>query len=288
MERNVDIFRKIWRSIRAGTLYFNTDHEWPKPPVPRRSEPFFLFIITPPYSGSTVLAQALNSSPSSTFLQRRAEGQWLVPGMCRVPDAWERNAYMDWDSIRAVWLQRAKLIQEAVQNVEVIIEKSPPNLLRIDKLTEVFPNNAVVAFNRDPYANCSSRLFRRHKPELKTEEETIEIVKLLASEWIDRSLWVKKWISELNLIFSTYENFCENPDFFLNEIICLVPQLKEVNSKKGFKIKDYSLAQISNQNIRQISRLSRGQIKAISEVLENEQNLLEFFGYNIREPHNSS
>ncbi len=281
MNHNSNLLKRVWRSIRAGVDYFNTDHTWPKPRVSISNEPLFLFIVTPSYSGSTILAQALNSSPNSSFLQRRAEGQWLIPGMCRLPDAWERKAYMDWGSIRAVWMERVKLIQEAVGNVEVIIEKSPPNLLRIDNIIDTFPNNVVIAFNRDPYANCSSRLFRRYKPELMTEKEITEILELLASEWIIRSKWVKKWISELNLLNSTYERFCENPADYLNEIINICPQLKEFNSKKNFKIKDYSPAKISNQNARQISNLSPGQVKALSEVLENEADLLDYFGYNL-------
>lgn len=281
MDQNVNVIKKIWRSARAGVEFFNKDHMWPHPRVSLKDEPFFLFILTPPYSGSTALAQVLNSSPTTSFLQRRAEGQWLVPGMCQLPNAWDSETQMNWDSIRAVWFERVKLIQEAVQNVEVIIEKSPPNLLRIDKLVDTFPNNAVIALNRDPYANCSSRLYRRHKPELKTEKETIQIVQLLASDWITRSQWVKKWITELNLLYSTYEEFCENPDDYLDKIINLVPQLKGFDSKKKFKIKDYNFDTISNQNARQIGNLSQGQISAISEVLENEADLLDFFGYQL-------
>lgn len=281
MGQNVNIFKKIWRSTRAGTEYFNTDHTWPLPKVSWKHEPFFLFIITPPYSGSTILAQVLNSSPHSSFLQRRAEGQWLIPGMCQLPDAWHRESPMNWESIRAVWLERAKLITEAVQNVEVVIEKSPPNLLRVDKLVEVFPSNALIAFNRDPYANCSSRLFRRHKPESNSEKENIEIVKRLASEWIIRSKWIRKWISELNLTYSTYEKFCSKPDDFLTKILEIVPQLREFKTEKTFIVKDYSPDIIKNHNMRQIGNLSKEQIKAISEILENEPNLLNFWGYNL-------
>ncbi len=46
------------------------------------NQPHFLFIITPPYSGSTAISGVLNSSHRTMILQKSGEGQWLVPGLC--------------------------------------------------------------------------------------------------------------------------------------------------------------------------------------------------------------
>ena len=70
---------------------------WPIPSYNKKDEPHFLFIITPPYSGSTALAKFLNTSSKISIFGNKAEGQWLIPGMCQ-KNRWENNKYIDYDS----------------------------------------------------------------------------------------------------------------------------------------------------------------------------------------------
>ena len=68
--------------------------KWPVPEHGIKEEPFFLFIITPPRSGSTALAQILNSAQETTFLNKRGEGQWLIPGLCEA-DRWNPDTFVN-------------------------------------------------------------------------------------------------------------------------------------------------------------------------------------------------
>ncbi len=52
----------------------NNSKIWPHPKYRHDDEPHFLFIITPPRSGSTAIAQLLNTCDSAMFLQLRGEG----------------------------------------------------------------------------------------------------------------------------------------------------------------------------------------------------------------------
>ncbi|MEM6349107.1 MAG: sulfotransferase [Bacteroidota bacterium] len=275
------LIKKAKRSFQMITRESSSHKVWPCPNVDIETEPHFIFILTPPYSGSTALAQTLNSCHHSMLLQKRGEGQWLIPGMCS-NDRWNPDKYINWDSVRAVWLQRIKETNTLVQNINFIIEKSPPNLVRLDQLTSVFPKHTLIAFNRDPFANCSSRLFRHHKPGTMGQDERLKRIKKIASKWIFCSWWVRKWMAELPVISFTYESFCASPEDCISQLVKKVPEFQTVDVNKKIKVKDYQKQTIINQNERQISKLTPADIDVISEVLEAESDLVKFFGYSTR------
>ena len=271
------LIRRVNKKIKKTLRTLFEDAQWPCPRVNIKDEPHFLFIITPPYSGSTALAKILNSSHSSTFLQKRAEGQWLIPGMC-AKDRWDPAKVMNWKSIRSVWLHRVQEIQSLVQNVDLVIEKSPGSLVRINQLIDVFPNHSLMAFNRNPFANCSSILYRT-KQNNKSDEERIRALKKIAAKWLNRSRWIRKWIEEKNIVNFTYENFCAAPAECILPLIKIIPALQFVDVSKEIKVKDYKKQRLINQNAIQIERLTQKEIGAISEVLCTDPELVMFFGY---------
>jgi hypothetical protein len=254
---------------------------WPRPPVRQGDETHLLFIVTPPYSGSTALAQILKTGRGSAFLQRRAEGQWLVPGMS-APDRWDPGKRMDWTSIRSVWLNRIEMIESLGQEVELIIEKSPPNMVRIDQLTQVFPLHSLLAFNRDPFAACSSVLYREFKPEGKGTEARIQLVSKLARDWLSRSRMVKSCIEKNGAVSFSYEAFCADPNSCLAALVGTIPSLATIDVSRSIRVKDYQQQPLANQNSRQIKRLSAGEIRAIAKVLGSDPELVAFFGYDAK------
>lgn len=254
--------------------------QWPHPVIEIKVEPHFLFIITPPYSGSTALAQILNSCKTSGFLQDQAEGQWLIPGMC-TKDRWQREKYIDWESVRAVWLKKIRNIQQSHKDIEIIIEKSPPNLVRVDHLINTFPNASLLAFNRNPYANCSSILHRIHKPKEHTQNTRVDLLKSKAAKWLDRSRWIRKWIFDLDVIHFTYEDLCSDPGQCISLLKETTHSFDKVDIGATIRVKDYKEQKLSNQNDRQIANLTHREIDAISEVLSTDTELLSFFGYSL-------
>jgi len=266
----------------SGIRRINDKYEkWPFPEHGIKEEPFFLFIITPPRSGSTALAQILNSAQGTALLNKRGEGQWLVPGLCET-DRWNPGKDINWESVRSVWYNRLDFIIGLVQNVQLVIEKSPPNLVRIDQIKEVFPNHSLLAFNRDPYANCASTLYRNHDPVNKSETERIQLITQIAESWMQRSAFIFKWITKWNIVNFTYEDFCENPGSSISKLNQNIPILKTVDVNIKIKVKDYQIQGIANQNERQISKLKPGEIEAISNVLTRNPDIPSFFRYNIR------
>lgn len=55
--------------------------KWPIVKYNSNDEPYFLFLLTPPYSGSTAMAQLINTSHKTMVLNKNGEGQWLIPGL---------------------------------------------------------------------------------------------------------------------------------------------------------------------------------------------------------------
>ncbi len=73
------------------------NNRWPRLPYNHVDEPHFVFILTLPYAGSTIIAKYLATSPNIGLLRKNGEGQQLVPGIAR---NWNANATFDGESIR--------------------------------------------------------------------------------------------------------------------------------------------------------------------------------------------
>lgn len=265
---------QVWKTARIIA------HRWPCPQVNITEEPHFLFIITPPNSGSTALAQILNTSVGSMTLTQNGEGQWLVPGMHHW-NRWSPDYQMNWPSIRAVWLKKIEQKLAHVGKVNLVIEKSPPNLVRIDQLVQTFPNCSLMAFNRNPFANVASVMHRYSRPEKMSDAKRIEYVKMATDEWLSRSGWIQKWLDDdtLTVPYFTYEEFCDDPQGTIAQLVPHTPGLETVNVNAGVKVKDYVVQGISNQNARQIEKLKPQEIEAITERLHTQPALVARMGY---------
>jgi hypothetical protein len=119
-----------------------------------------VFIVPLNSSGSTLLELLIATSNKVSSLGM--EGQHLVKSFMPYPptlgcggrwtekEAIFRNANnYDWPSIKRVWGSKWG-------DKEILLEKSPPNVLRCDLLAGQFPNIKFVFLIRNPYAFCGS------------------------------------------------------------------------------------------------------------------------------------
>jgi len=98
---------------------------WPNIDLSEEKLPKFFFILTPPNSGSTVLAKILNTSPNSMILHSKAEGQWLLPSMF-LKGRWNLDKQINWKKVKKVWIRKFIKTNAHVESLNLIIEKSPP------------------------------------------------------------------------------------------------------------------------------------------------------------------
>lgn len=253
---------------------------WPLPKFDENDQPHFLFIITPPYSGSTALAELLNTSHRTMILQSRGEGQWLIPGLCEA-DRWDPKKEVNYLSIKATWLNVYQQVKRLTQNIDVVIEKSPPNMMRLDKLSSQFRDCSFIANNRDPYANCASILYRHHDADNLSLHERKGVLSGLVKAWVMRSNNIQELVLSRNIPLLTYESFCRQPSAIIDMLKIPKEISDSINPDANVRVKDYKLQPISNQNERQILKLSSEEIEYISEQLSSNRELLKFFGYRL-------
>jgi hypothetical protein len=248
---------------------FQAAKQWPMPEYNEQEQPHFMFILTLPFSGSTAISQILNTSHQTALLEERGEGQWLIPGL-REGDPWNPENPVNYASVKAVWLNRFQFINALTQNVEVVVEKSPPNVARFSSLRGLFHRCSAIANNRNPYAYCGS-----------LSAENPSATWAAAISWVQRSGLLRSAIECYDIPYISYESFCSEPA----SIESILPLSNDIKSKINFeaqvRVKSYPSQPIMDQNSRQIALLSGDQIGIISQVLKSHRDLVNFFGYGL-------
>lgn len=217
------------------------------------------------------------------LLQKKGEGQWLVPGLCE-PDRWQDSKPVDYDSVRAVWLHRYQQRLDTNSNLDVVIEKSPPNLVRIRSLLQHFSRYSLLAYNRNPIANCASRLYREKGIASMDGAARIKALGRFAKSWLDLSRQIRLLVLDLDIPLLTYEEFCLDTASALGNSGLPAQVLEGINPQAQIQVKDYAVAGIVNKNIEQINLLSPDEISHIIGHLESEVELLSFYGYKAEVP----
>ena len=254
------------------------NNPWPHPPYTPEPSPHILFILTPPCSGSTVLAQWLNSTPRATTLTPHAEGQWLIPGLCG-EDRWDPDLVVDYESVKAVWLHTFQKSRRWTRRPDLLIEKSPPNMLRILELSALFPRVSHLVNNRNPFAQCASVLGRVFPREKTPGPRRQEILGHLVRAWIGWSQRLRNLVLSQGMPLLTYEQFCQTPERAV-EVLDLHQELKSsIQGRRKVRIKDYAPQPIINQNPRQAATLYPEERIQLAAALKPHAELLAFFGY---------
>ena len=263
------------------TVYKKLQPKWPSPPYDEKDQPHFLFIITPPYSGSTALATLLATSPRTMTLRKNGEGQGLVPGLSQKKYRWKQDMKVDYASVKAVWLNRYQDEKRLYPQIDVVIEKSPPNMMRIEKLSSQFNKYSFLANNRDPYANCSSILYRNWYAKYFSPKKRKKVLEGLAKDWQMRSNRIRELVINKNIPLLTYEQFCSNTSSILAALKLPEGVADTIDLEAKIKVKDYKPQPITNQNDRQIKNLTDEEIECIGRILKSDNDLMNFFGYRV-------
>ncbi len=207
----------------------------------------YIFVLCPPFQGSTIIVELLNSSNKVTsFLNsptKSGESQWLY------------KKHGDKQYIKNRWNPEYKLDMNMVNNVfnfylnkkkEIYVEKSPPTICRAKMFEEYFSKLGKVYFIisiRNPYSTRYN-----------------------ANQWVKFAKYQKFNIENLkNTIVINYEDFCNDIDKVKSKIINEIPELgdliyNEVHSKR-------------------VDLIIEKEKK--NKILKKNKKLLKFFGYNI-------
>ena len=226
-----------------------------------------LFILSPSYMGTTAMAKLVMASPRVWSRMPNAEGQKLPEAAALWPARpWHPDEPIDWPALKAVW-------EEGRPEGAILIEKSPPNLVRADQILQHWPGAFFVISMRNPLAVIASYLRRR--------EASDEEVSTSVSRWMKRSKMQRSNVERLKgrSLVTTYEGFAQAPGDFVRGLETVFGPLG-VDPAARIKVKHYKPAPIADHNERQIATLSAAH-RGLAETLLHERagHDMAFWGY---------
>jgi hypothetical protein len=231
----------------------------------------YLFILSPPYSGSTLIVQLVGTSKNaSIFSSKQSEGQKLEelkPIM--LIDKWDETKKLPWKKIKKVFLENWDLKKP------ILVEKSPPNIIRTKDIIQEFQPVFFIITIKNPYSWAYS--VKRRKDQIKFSK--------VAQNWVRMAKHQMNNISNLkNSLFFKYEDLTDDPEKVSQDIGNFLNELNDINYDKKFKV--HSLIgrkpkKISNLNNIAISKMSLDNIHEINKVLNQEKEILKYFSYDI-------
>ena len=239
----------------------------------------YLFILSPPFCGSTLMNEFLCTSRqvSSNNGVFTREGQRL-PGaskmMFETGNRWDENLTFDWAYIKKEWRKYWDISKP------ILLEKSPPNILRAEAIQREFSPAFFICLYRNPYAHVESIINRVQFYSLENIEE--------AAEFAVKCLRFQKKNMEVldNVTGISYEELTSDPLAATGKIIRFLPDLEQLNPESEFKahnFKDRKL-KMTNLNEEKIKKFSTRDLNRMNAVFLQHEELLAFFNYQIIRP----
>lgn len=230
----------------------------------------YLFVLCPPFSGSTILWKLISTSEKVSALP--SEGQFLneTKKIMR-EDPWNKDYDMPWADIKQVWDQYWD------HEKDVLLEKSPPNLIRAEQISACFRPAKFVVMVRNPYAHCEGLMRRNHWSARKAAEFSAQCLRAQMNNMnnLDGPLSV------------TYEELVGDPEGVTHRIERSIPELGRLDCKAEFEVHSIDRAgkrNIIDLNHKKMNNLSAGSINLISDILRANDDVMKFWGYDYMSP----
>ena len=225
----------------------------------------YIFILCPPFSGSTLLWRLVATSGAVSALPR--EGQFIseVKGIMR-RDPWNAEAKLPWKEIKAVWDGYWDLAKP------LLVEKSPPNLLRAGDIAAHFSPVYFLLMVRNPYAHCEGMIRRG----LGTATEAAEFAVYCMRRQADNAERLS------NVLSFSYEDLVAHPASVSERIQTFIPDIGPLQHGQRFTLPSIDgvvTRGIEDLNEKKISNLSASERIDITRVLRNNADVLRYWGY---------
>jgi len=232
----------------------------------------FLFILSPPYCGSTLLNQILSTSGNLSCNNNLGvrEGQLLpeVKDIMFQNKGWHSEVNYPWGKIKKIWMKYWD------QRKLILMDKTNTNIMRVADIKKVFDNISFLVMVRNPYAQVEG-IIRRNNA---TPEYAAQFaLKCLRYQKKNKEL-------EINSLFITYEDLCDNKEKVVDKIKLFMPELEDIDSGLEFSAHNFKTdgkMKVQNLNDEKIKKLNANQLGLINSYFNKEKELLNYFGYSI-------
>lgn len=251
----------IWKNRLNNLFYKNHGHK-------------YLFILSPPFCGSTLLNEIVSSatavSVNNSFGTR--EGQTLPTVRSIMFDhnrRWDNSLDFDWEFIKKEWRKYWDL------NSDILLEKSPPNIIRAKSIEKIFNPVYFIVFYRNPYAHCES-LIRRKKSNAR--DAAIFAIKCLTYQK-ENLLGLERKVQ------ISYEELTNNTTMAIESLKQFIPELTDIKYEQKFSAHNYlkKKMKITNLNDDKINKLTAVQLEEINSVFKRNKEILDYFNYKLVE-----
>ena len=236
--------------------------------------PSYLFILCPPYSGSTLLWKLLSTSENVSSLP--LEGQFLPELKELMRDKpWDSSHTLPWPEIKRVWESYWD------RNKPVLLEKSPPNIIRTRDILAHFQPVKFVIMVRNPYAQAEG-LMRRNNWKV-TRAANFSMMCL------QRQLENARDLDDTQVL--TYESLVQNPAKACEQLANFMPALGALDSTASFEVHSIDGTvnrPITDLNTKKIASLSAETLASLNEIFAQHQETIEAWGYELLNPDTGS
>ena len=226
----------------------------------------YVFILCPPFSGSTILWQLIGTSDAVSLLPM--EGQLIAEVkevMRRKP--WNIQTELPWKEIKAVWDRYWD------QTKPFLVEKSPPHLIRANQIVEHFAPVSFLIMVRNPYAHCESLIRRRAEP----ARAAMFSVRCLRQQ-------AENAQTLRHALAFRYEDLVGDAEGVCRRIRDFLPGIGELDHTRPFtshSMDGVLTRSIVNLNERKIAKLSDDAVEAINSVLSTSTDAMNYWGYKM-------
>ncbi len=241
----------------------------------------FVFVLAPPYSGSTVLFRLLDTSPHVSALP--GEGQFIAEVTDEMRAApWDKAEAFNWRRIRGIWETYWD------SSKPLLLEKSPPNMIRAAAIEEAFDPAWFIVMMREPYAHIEGLARRAHVPPmgLSKSASRAERIKRATELWLDFAATQRETIAaRKHVTWFTYEALTQEPARIASQLQTFLPELGNLDIEARFGVHAVSGTQareLSDMNAPKRALLRAADFEIISDLLMPKRDLVEFFGYELR------
>jgi hypothetical protein len=271
----------------------------------------YLFLSIPPYSGSTLIHNLLETSKNVAPLaytqqnalpSQGANAKGYVEGWSLKdlgPEIREEpcfqlshfepkreymlaaHSYGNWSKLMACWERNWK---KSNPTAKIKLQKHPDDIYRVQFLSKLFTPTKWIVSVRNPY-NATEALIRRWVEETKRAPSVTELYQLCFQ--VVRGLQIQKQNVEFlkdNAYVVTYENFCENPQYHKKQILNFLPELEDLDFESPLYTKGH-FSVIKNDNEDKLNELKKyfpdiiGQLNEIFDTFDYFDELLAYWGY---------
>lgn len=230
----------------------------------------YLWILSAPCSGSTLLHELLSTSEKITpavakenhGLTREAQKLPELADMMYTKDRYDPDKKIDWEKFKRV-------LSDRWDNTKPIkMDKAPAHLARSDKIEEKFNPSFFIILTRDPYALCHSHSVKGNH---KLEWSAREMAKFFRfMHWSTNNLQ--------RIIVISYEYLTENPYITKEYLSQWVSELSDIDINETFTAHMYH-KKITPMNKKHLDALSDDDIKRIKTTLKDVEKVEEEINY---------